>query len=811
MAKKALLIGINEYKEPSVPDLKGCVTDVRNFTEVLTAYFAFDPRDIRLLTNESATREHVFRRLEWLLAGSGPGDLLVFHFSGHGSQTVDRNGDELDDHKDEILCLHDMHHRNPSSYIVDDELNEVLKLKHPDAVLIVVLDACHSGTATRGFSADFGARSNVESVDESRARFIAPPEEFIHRIRAQENHDRSGQRRRTIFSRENGGIDHILLAACRDYQQAGERLIEEAYQGAFTHYMCKTIRRAEGSLTYRELMERVGNSLRFNNFTQSPHLGLPKSLKDERIFYVDEKDAESRGPVAPSTPDLPVVSLKRGRKKTTMQLHHAREQPGGEPSLENGRSFQPFAEDALRMATAETRKWLEQLRDEDMEVIGWFIEEPDDVKEAADNSSRSTMDVFPVSKVELSDIRGDEEDRYLLMEERDGLFILHAFEGEAGRVVSLPKRSFIARWWERIRGALHYLVKLPGRIVRQLTRLGLIEVEKALFDRGLYYYPPGADDVFAEYNQIPAENLAADAADVFDQPRRIVLFIHGFISSVDGSFKDLAAPPKYKSSSTSHNPELSRLGGVRTLQEQGWVVMGLNYLSVSLSPTENAEELAEKLRHIKNLEQHEFTIIAFSRGALTARAFLTYVNKKEDGDPLIRVTRLLTFGSPNSGTNLAKRIFNLVNVLANLSRFMNLNMPLKILVAILKYVVNEDVPLGAAAMLPDGEFINELEEKEKEGKIYEHILCGYAASNFEPKNEAGFWRKLADFFADEAIFPGHNDVIVDTARMDLPKHCEVQSSDIIKYEARDGSDHFQYFNKETTHAFVMDMLKKQKH
>jgi hypothetical protein len=92
--KLALLIGINQYPE-NVCDctpgregaLLGCVTDVELQRELLTARYGFQASDILTLTNQEATRsaiEDAFR--SHLINQAKPGDVVVVHFSGLGSQ-----------------------------------------------------------------------------------------------------------------------------------------------------------------------------------------------------------------------------------------------------------------------------------------------------------------------------------------------------------------------------------------------------------------------------------------------------------------------------------------------------------------------------------------------------------------------------------------------------------------------------------------------------------------------------------------------------------------------------------------------------
>ena len=107
MAKKALLVGINEYQ--SANDLRGCVNDILDTHFSLRSLFNFQTKEIRVLTDSRATKDAIIHRLKWLVKNASQGDFLVFHFSGHGSQIRDRDGDEeLTDHLDELICPHDM-------------------------------------------------------------------------------------------------------------------------------------------------------------------------------------------------------------------------------------------------------------------------------------------------------------------------------------------------------------------------------------------------------------------------------------------------------------------------------------------------------------------------------------------------------------------------------------------------------------------------------------------------------------------------------------------------------------------------------
>ena len=89
------------------------------------------------------TRANLLRAMRWLVEGSGSGDSLVFHFSGHGVQKLDLNGDEVDGYN-EALCPADFER---SGKILDDEINEIIVRPLGRGVkLHAVVDTCHSGT-----------------------------------------------------------------------------------------------------------------------------------------------------------------------------------------------------------------------------------------------------------------------------------------------------------------------------------------------------------------------------------------------------------------------------------------------------------------------------------------------------------------------------------------------------------------------------------------------------------------------------------------------------------------------------------------
>ena len=147
----ALIVGVGEYKNANIPDLKGPPNDARRFYELLTGKngYAFPKQNVCLLLNEQATTGE-FKQLfdTALVERARENDVVVIFFAGHGSQARDKNGDEPDEW-DETLMFHDAR-TDGIGDLRDDEFNQMLaRLYRKTRYITVILDSCNAGTATR--------------------------------------------------------------------------------------------------------------------------------------------------------------------------------------------------------------------------------------------------------------------------------------------------------------------------------------------------------------------------------------------------------------------------------------------------------------------------------------------------------------------------------------------------------------------------------------------------------------------------------------------------------------------------------------
>lgn len=156
--RRALVIGLGRQEDPAWNKINGD-KDVPLVVGMLQRA-GFDEKNISTLVDDQATKAAIVGAFIHLAAKSKEGDIVYIHFSGHGQQMTDRDGDE-EDGKDECWIPYDAY-RQPckkdqgEKHLVDDEVHEYLTAIRDQigdsGKLLVAIDACHSGSATRDAS-----------------------------------------------------------------------------------------------------------------------------------------------------------------------------------------------------------------------------------------------------------------------------------------------------------------------------------------------------------------------------------------------------------------------------------------------------------------------------------------------------------------------------------------------------------------------------------------------------------------------------------------------------------------------------------
>jgi len=132
--KAAALIGLN-YTGTSAA-LNGCINDANRMRNTLQNKYNY--HDVKIFTDLNVTVKHnVLEILDDLIKTQKKN--LFFQFSGHGTYINDKNGDEADG-QDE--CLYSV----GNTLVVDDDIEKRIAAIPKDVTVIIVIDACHSGS-----------------------------------------------------------------------------------------------------------------------------------------------------------------------------------------------------------------------------------------------------------------------------------------------------------------------------------------------------------------------------------------------------------------------------------------------------------------------------------------------------------------------------------------------------------------------------------------------------------------------------------------------------------------------------------------
>ena len=265
--KRALCVGINDYPYDG-SDLNGCVNDARAWADLLISNYGFASSDVRVMTDSEATKKNVMAALKDLLAGAQPGDVLVYQNSSHGSYVADTTGDEPT--YDEVLCPYDI----DANAISDDELRTLFSGVRSDVRFTVILDNCHSGTATRAI---VGEGTGMRTPDDRRRRFLSPA---LRRLPILDNPWAAKPKSASKYTESQ--MNEVLLAGCTDVEYSYDAYFNGVYHGAMTYYALQVIRASNYKLTYSQLHSRLLSLI--TAYPQHPQLEGRKENKRRQIF-----------------------------------------------------------------------------------------------------------------------------------------------------------------------------------------------------------------------------------------------------------------------------------------------------------------------------------------------------------------------------------------------------------------------------------------------------------------------------------------------------------------------------------------------
>lgn len=234
----AVCVGINDY--PQQP-LSGCVADARQWADALRR-LGFDTT---LLLDREATADKIRSTLVGLVERAQAGDVVVFQYSGHGTQVPDQNADEKDA-VDEALCPYDYADGN---LLVDDDIGAILDGVKAGVSFTFFLDCCHSGSATR-FAV---GRAVAAASNDERPRFITltPEQKQAYLAKSRRRGLRVASRSRRVDE-----IPEVVFAACRPDEVAWE----SGGSGDFTRNTVPLLAQAAAGTTNSAFLDMITRS-----------------------------------------------------------------------------------------------------------------------------------------------------------------------------------------------------------------------------------------------------------------------------------------------------------------------------------------------------------------------------------------------------------------------------------------------------------------------------------------------------------------------------------------------------------------------
>jgi hypothetical protein len=265
---RAVLIGIDDY--PQKP-LSGCVNDIDQIEHILLDRLGVLPERITRfaapragtvpatgLPSLNPTRDEIRSFLDRLAGEVGPDDLVFLYYSGHGSQLMTQLNGQLIA-REALVPVDYRNDEGPQRLLYDFELNGLLaQIADRAGDLTVVLDCCHSASATRGDGQD--RYLPIPGIQDLSSQIL--PGRALAK-------DASGML--------SAAASHMLVAACRASERAYEVGSGDSKppQGAFSRALVQILEATDRPLSdlrwwdiWTVLLDRVSS---FNS-AQHPEL-----------------------------------------------------------------------------------------------------------------------------------------------------------------------------------------------------------------------------------------------------------------------------------------------------------------------------------------------------------------------------------------------------------------------------------------------------------------------------------------------------------------------------------------------------------
>lgn len=270
--KLALLVGINQY--PHGAALSGCLTDVELQRELLVHRFGFNSSNVLTLTDSQATRENIETAfIEHLSNQAKASDVVVFHFSGYGSQMMTNQTDSPIRFSNSLVPVDSL--LNQGAATDNDLLEETLILllrSLSTTQVTTVLDTSYTPVQNL-LQGNLRVRScpNPPATSPSLGE-LAFQEQLLLRLKSSLEQIKSTQ------------LPGIVLAAASPTQPATEALWNGFSAGLFTYALTQYLWQASPATTVQISVSRAAGMVKqLAGKEQQPRL-LGQKSRDSPLF-----------------------------------------------------------------------------------------------------------------------------------------------------------------------------------------------------------------------------------------------------------------------------------------------------------------------------------------------------------------------------------------------------------------------------------------------------------------------------------------------------------------------------------------------
>lgn len=232
--KHALVIGIGKY--PAGSGWRRINGD-RDADSVANMLYASGFEDVKCLKNESATKANIVRAFELLTKRCRKGDIVYVHFSGHGQQVKDMNGDEKDGLDESWIpydaCVSLCPKDSGEKHLIDDEvgilLDRIYSMVGEKGKILVVADACHSGSSTRLDGETDVVRGTSEVFQSKHKSPTIEVKENWILISACEDNQSNVELKEPSMGKLTYAITWLMKQGCKDDNKTLKRRIQQFF------------------------------------------------------------------------------------------------------------------------------------------------------------------------------------------------------------------------------------------------------------------------------------------------------------------------------------------------------------------------------------------------------------------------------------------------------------------------------------------------------------------------------------------------------------------------------------------------------